>query len=410
MNAEAALVLTVADIDALPAAVRLDRAEMAGAMSRTEEGYLRVPAVLAKVGVLTYRSGGKTVRELVPAHVLADPAFLASLENKPVTLEHPPTLLDPKIVGTYRKGVVLPPVTFDGARVHGILQIENEDAIRAAESGEKREVSAGYLTRSRPEPGVDPVHGAYDVVRYRQEAGNHVALTSRGRNGRDVALRMDSEGVSVEIEIEPLSKESALLTLLAGLLGLYGLNAADYADEKSAVAAIENKTKKLQQDLDEARKASEVMAGADEMIARVAEDGATPPPPAAKMDADSHQLLTKNQRKAWDALQAASKDRVRLDSLAADAGIKETGTLGSRELRRKIIAHRKPELKMDSLSDDYVRAHIDLLPVRSSPMSELTRAATENLKSGVRMDSDKDRPKTPSAASRSSVFSTPKEG
>lgn len=409
MNAEAALVLTVADIDALPAAVRLDRAEMAGAMSRTEEGYLRIPAVLAKVGVLTYRSGGKLVRELVPAHVLADPAFLASLENKPVTLEHPPKLLDPKIVGTYRKGVILPPVTFDGARVHGVLQIENEDAIRAAETGEKREVSAGYLTRSRPESGVDPVHGAYDVVRYRQEAGNHVALTSRGRGGRDVALRMDSEGVNVEIEIEPLSKEPTLLALLAGLLALHGLNAADYADEKSAVAAIENKTKKLQQELEDAKKAPTMLAGADEMIARVAEDGATPAP-AVKMDAASEKILAANQKKAWEALQAASKDRVRLDSLAADAGIKDTDGVGNRQLRRKIVAHRKPELKMDSLSDDYVRAHIDLLPKAASPMSELTRAADANLKSGVRMDAADTRPKTPSAASRGATFSSSKEG
>ena len=145
------------------------------------------------------------------------------------------------------------------------------------------------------------------------------------------------------------------------------------------------------------------------MIARVAEDGATPAP-AVKMDAASEKILAANQKKAWEALQAASKDRVRLDSLAADAGIKDTDGVGNRQLRRKILAHRKPELKMDSLSDDYVRAHIDLLPKAASPMSELTRAADANLKSGVRMDAADTRPKTPSAASRGATFSSSKEG
>lgn len=401
--------LTPADIDALPSSVRLDRAELGAGMSRTDEGYLRAPAVLAKAGVLTYRSGGKVVRELVPAHVLADPAFLASLENKPVTVDHPPTLLDPAIVGRYRKGVVLPPVTFDGQKVHGILQIEDQDAIRAVESGAKREVSAGYIARSRPEPGVDPVHGPFDVVRYRQEAGNHVALTDRGRGGRDVALRMDSEGVSVEIEIEPASKEPALLALLSGLLAMHGLNATDYSDEKSAVAAIENKTKLLKQELEDAKRAPALLAGADEMIARVAEDGAVPAPGTTKMDTASERILAENQKKAWEALQGATKDRVRLDSLAADAKISGADTMGSRALRRKIVAQRKPEVKLDSMNDDYVRAHIDLLPPSTSAMSELGRAADKNLKAGVRMDAADSRPKTPSAASRGATFTTSQE-
>ncbi len=400
---------TSEDLEDLPRIPCMDRAEL-GTPQRTDEGYLRIPARLARAGVLNY--GNRKV--LVPPSVLADPRFLQSLEGKPVTLEHPPRLLDPKIVGAYRKGVILPPVTFDGEYVNGIVQIENQDAIDAVSSGRKKELSIGYITNDSEGSGVDPVHGAFTHTRVIMECGNHAALTEKGRAGRNVRLMMDSEGTEVEIEITP-STEPNLLSMLAGLLALYGLDPASYADEKAAIAALEEKAKAMKADMDAAKEAPMMLEGADAMIAKVAEDGAKPTvPPGVKMDSAKLSTLEKNHANARKALQLASTERVRLDSLAADKGMKDTADMGLSDLRKAVVRAHNPKARMDA-ADDYYRAAVDMIPEpkrATGGLSELSAAAAANLKAGgARMDSADPTPKPSLSAIslKARVASTPVE-
>ncbi len=400
---------TSEDLEDLPRIPCMDRAEL-GTPQRTDEGYLRIPARLARTGVLNY--GNRKV--LVPPSVLADPRFLQSLEGKPVTLEHPPKLLDPKIVGRYRQGVVLPPVTFDGEYVNGLVQVENDTAIDSVESGKTKELSIGYITTDSEESGVDSIHGAYTHVRRTMEAGNHVALTKKGRAGRNVRLMMDSEGTEVEIEITP-STEPTLLSMLAGLLALYGLDPASYADEKAAIAALEEKTKAMKADMDAAKEAPMMLEGADAMIAKVAEDGAKPTaPPGVKMDSAKLATLEKNHANARKALQLVNTERVRLDSLAADKSMKDTVDMGLSDLRKAVVKAHNPKARMDA-ADDYYRAAVDMIPEpkrATGGLSELSAAAAANLKAGgARMDSADPTPKPSLSAIslKARVASTPVE-
>jgi len=401
---------TSEDLEDLPRIPCMDRAEL-GMPQRTDEGYLRIPARLARAGVLNY--GNRKV--LVPPSVLADPRFLQSLEGKPVTLEHPPKLLDPKIVGRYRQGVVLPPVTFDGEYVNGLVQVENDTAIDSVESGKTKELSIGYITTDSEESGVDPIHGAYTHIRRTMEAGNHVALTKKGRAGRNVRLMMDSEGTEVEIEITP-STEPTLLSMLAGLLALYGLDPASFADEKAAIAALEDKAKAMKADMDAAKEAPMMLEGADAMIAKVAEDGAKPSlPPGVKMDSAKQATLEKNHTNARKALLSANNERVRLDSLAADKGLKDTADMGLSDLRKAVVKAHNPKARMDSASDEYFRAAVDMIPEpkrTTSAASELSAAAAANLREGkARMDAADPAPKPSLSAIslRARVASTPTE-
>jgi len=86
--------------------LRIDASQI-DAQERTDEGYVRAEGIIAAPGLLEYRTkAGETVREYVPEETLKYDEFLASLEGKPVTVEHPPAALGPDNVSEYAVGTV----------------------------------------------------------------------------------------------------------------------------------------------------------------------------------------------------------------------------------------------------------------------------------------------------------------
>ena len=84
--------------------LRIDASQLKSP-ERTDEGYIKAEGIIATPGVLEYETkADETVREFVPAETLKDPDFLASLEGKPLTLEHPPEMVGPDNVKTYQSG------------------------------------------------------------------------------------------------------------------------------------------------------------------------------------------------------------------------------------------------------------------------------------------------------------------
>lgn len=126
------------------------------------------------------------VKVFRPPEEVFDPAALASFEGKPVTNDHPPTLVTPDDVSMYemghaqnvRKGVG----EWDGY-VLADLHIHDRSLIDAIQSG-KREISCGYGCEWE-----DNGDGTYTQKRIR---GNHIAVVDRGRAGKRAAI-LDSE-------------------------------------------------------------------------------------------------------------------------------------------------------------------------------------------------------------------------
>lgn len=157
-------------------------------------GFWRGEATIAKVGVYEYSDGVKTWREFVPPETLADEAWLDSMSLAPVTLEHPPELLNAENVKRYSVGTTGSEVEFDDGCNEADLVVQDAAAVGAVQRG-MREVSCGYLCAVEWTAGewLDSfgVAHPYDAVQ-RQRIGNHLALTQRGRQGDTVALRGDS--------------------------------------------------------------------------------------------------------------------------------------------------------------------------------------------------------------------------
>lgn len=167
----------------------------------TPEGYLIIPARIARVGIQEYRrADGSVQREYRPPEEVGSASSLESFKLKPVTLEHPPTLLNSENVSDYAVGHIGEQVHFDGTYVTANVAVLHKDAVAKVKAGEIRELSCGYQVAWDPTPGRTDDGTHYDGCQ-RQIVGNHLALTKKGRAGPEVRLLMDSaEDVAVAVQ------------------------------------------------------------------------------------------------------------------------------------------------------------------------------------------------------------------
>ena len=137
---------------------------------RTPSGGLRIPAVLTRVGVLTYRTpDGDTVRELRPPEEVLDAASVASLEDAPVTDLHPPDLVKPETWKAYALGSVRA-ARVDGDQIAGdcwsSMPMRSAASRRASASRSLADTPASS-TRLRVSPRAKrttPFSGAFDTT------------------------------------------------------------------------------------------------------------------------------------------------------------------------------------------------------------------------------------------------------
>lgn len=161
----------------------------------TGEGFLicrNVP--IARTGSMDYLeseinpegSSAKMVKVLRSPEEVFSEAAMSSFEGKPVTNEHPPDLLTPETYRQYSRGcaenVRRGSGEWDGYLLAD-LHIQDEELIRAVQEG-KREISCGYEC-----VWSDNGDGTYSQHEIR---GNHVAVVTRGRAGKNVAI-LDSK-------------------------------------------------------------------------------------------------------------------------------------------------------------------------------------------------------------------------
>ncbi|MEQ9073057.1 MAG: DUF2213 domain-containing protein [Sandaracinaceae bacterium] len=163
---------------------------------RTPAGGVRLAAVIARAGVLTYEDG---TRELVTPDELARADSLASLRDAPVTVGHPPaefyggsSMVTPESYRELTVGHVSGEPRVVGDHVVAEIVVMDATAIARIDAGELVEISAGYGLRLEEAPGV--FRGErYDAIQ-RNRTYNHIALlpAGSGRAGPTVRLRLDS--------------------------------------------------------------------------------------------------------------------------------------------------------------------------------------------------------------------------
>jgi hypothetical protein len=155
--------------------------------SLTPEGFLIIRAVpLARTGPQLYSdqeipirgdARGQIVIDREPDEVFS-PATIASLNGKPVTLDHPEDDVSPENYSEYAVGHVINPRRGSNARdnlLYGDLVITDPEAIEAIRSKDVREVSVGYRANYEQ---TGPGRGRQTNI-----IANHLALVADGRCG-----------------------------------------------------------------------------------------------------------------------------------------------------------------------------------------------------------------------------------
>lgn len=224
----------------------------------TDEGYLKVPARLARCGIYKYRASELGITQIPPDTVVRvyrpesevfNKKSLDSFMGAVITDDHPPEMVDSKNFKKYELGTVMSAGRKDGDYVQADLLIRDSDTIRKIEAG-KEELSAGYRCQYEYELingqlvagdyGVDESgvikkasseYGEFDVIQ-RNVKVNHVALVSAGRAGQEVRV--------FDNDIVNRSKSAMKITLDTGAMVDINEGNAEHI-----VAHISNQNKKI---------------------------------------------------------------------------------------------------------------------------------------------------------------------
>lgn len=193
-------------------AFRLDKGSLAPPR-RLDDGRMIVDARLTRTGVFIYRNPDGTERReyRAPSEVFKVDST-KTFELVPVTMGHPPEMVNADNAHKYTVGQVGENIRQDGIHLVATLALNTATAIKLVENG-MREVSCGYACDLDETPGVSPDGERYDARQYNIR-GNHLAIVDAGRAGTaaikfDAAEQIDSTvGIPSTEKILTDTKES----------------------------------------------------------------------------------------------------------------------------------------------------------------------------------------------------------
>lgn len=168
----------------------------------TDEGYLHVPAKVGRTGVMVYYKGDGMLDHITafdslpigePIPILREdvevfnPESLKSYRYKPVTNGHPKIgLVDSDTVQKYQVGMTKGVVKRAADTIKVDLVVTDKATIKDVQTG-KRQISCGYTSDIKTEPGKDPVFGEYKGTQTNIVC-NHIAIVESGRAGTQVRI------------------------------------------------------------------------------------------------------------------------------------------------------------------------------------------------------------------------------
>lgn len=317
----------------------------------TPEGYLIVPATLARVGVLEYRTPeGRPLRVLrSEKSVFGD---MDRLGVVPVTALHPRHNTGEPIAATaanYRAvnvGHVLGgSQRRDGNYLRAKLVIQDAATVAAIKRRELPEVSMGYLPNIEHTPGNHDPDGPYDAVQT-DATYNHVALVPVGRAGSQVRLHIDAgdaflEGWQTQGHADANRHGEALMhEIINGKKYEVGTDA-----HREALVA-------------DAERRAQITADAEAAQAKLA--AITAERDTLKGERDTLKLRV-DELEAVDT-NALVRERAEVLTEAKAAGVTVDDAMDNASVRRAIVAKRCPSIELATdASDDYVRGILSAL-------------------------------------------------
>lgn len=300
--------------------LRIDAKGTFAKPSKTPQGFLRADASPTRCGVFTYRfADGSIRRELRHPDEVFKADSLASLQNAPLTDDHPSEAVTADNAQKYMRGYVCDVPKADGDHVRTAVLVTDSELIKRAQKG-KRELSCGYRCDLDHTPGE--YNGeAYDAIQ-RNITYNHVAIVAAGRAGPSARLHLDGEdAVLVTEDTEPSMKIT--------------IDGIDFEVSEPCAQAFAKFVDSQKAEL------SKLQARADSADAEA-------------QKAQAALQVANDPKRIDDAVSA----RLELVKQAEKHGVKCDG-LSAIEIKRAVVAKVNPSLTLDGKDETYVSTAYD---------------------------------------------------
>lgn len=192
-----------------------DKVDLASKRIYTDEGYLKVPALISRAGLYNYTARELGVKDRNPNDVIIvyrsesevfDEESLNSFKHKPVTNEHPSDGVNSKNYSKLAIGHSTSNVFKDDDGITAELIITDSKAIHDIKNG-KVQMSNGYKCK------ISHISGMYEDQHYDAIQtgirGNHIALVVSGRAGKDYKIsdNLNEEQMTKNIKDEDTVKD-----------------------------------------------------------------------------------------------------------------------------------------------------------------------------------------------------------
>lgn len=366
----------------------------------TSQGYLRVPGAITSVGVFPYqRADGSIIHELRPADEVFKADSLASFQSLPITNNHPSVMLDSVNTKQYQVGYGAENIVREDTVGLNTLTVTDAASIADIKAGRRRDISPGYFVKLDMTPGMwNPKTGEYgphikvgihyDAIQ-REIHGNHIAIVDHGRQGKNVALRLDSisikldasDGISFDEAQDSLNFKPTQEGTRVTKIKIDGVELE--VSEAVAVAfnAAQTKTDKA---------LSDEKARVDALTKEVS--GLQ-----GKFDAATAEV-TKLQAQRVDSkvIVALAKQRNDVVSLAGKILPKEVlakiDTMEVFDIQKAILVAQVPDLKLDGKDEAYIVSAFDVAAIevaKRKDTTELHRATKDAVLGDESEDLDK---------------------
>jgi hypothetical protein len=159
---------------------------------KTSDGYLVAQPRVARTGIQLYspKEVGKQFDRMVKVYRPEDQVFseatIRSFAHRPVTLNHPPEMVNDANWKKYAVGHTIDPIIRDGEFVRVPIMLMDQSVIKEFESG-RNQLSMGYTCDLKWEPGVTADGEEYDAVQCNLRM-NHLALVHNARGGEQLRI------------------------------------------------------------------------------------------------------------------------------------------------------------------------------------------------------------------------------
>lgn len=334
----------------------VDKAPITG-VHKTRDGYLVADARAGRTGIQVYAGfevGLKdtaTVRVYRPEDEVFKKEALASFTSLPLTIGHPPEMVDAKNWKKYAVGYTETEVARDGEFVRVPLIVKDQAAVDAIEAGGARELSFGYICDLAFTPGKTPSGEEYDAVQ-RNLRGNHLAIVSAGRAGSECKIG-DTGNSDNGVGDTPMPGENLKTVLVDGI----PVPATD-----AAATVIETLQRRCADHV-----GANLKLTADHTAALAAKDVVIAAKDAelGKKDAEIADLKTKIPDQV--ALDKMVQERADVLSTVQKLGV----TLDAKgksipEIRRAVVSAKMGDAVVQGRGDEYVQAYFDQLAVQTA--------------------------------------------